>query len=76
MLRLILLLILSTPLSAAPWFMHCYDYGCKTTEEVRYDTAQWNQIRDIFAPTTSAAEEKQAIRRASFSERAAPCARG
>ena len=63
--RLCFLLLFATPVAAAPHFMHCYDYGCKTTVEVRYDSAQWQQIRQIFDHRVSnAQQEKQAIRRA------------
>lgn len=64
LLRLICLLVFSSPLHAMPWFMHCYDYGCKTTQEVHYSAAQWAEIRAIFAGDMDAFEEKQAIRRA------------
>ena len=47
-----------------PWFMHCYDYGCKSSTEVRYSAKQWDEIRAIFSMQMTAFEEKQAIRRA------------
>ena len=49
LIRFCLLCLISTPVVAAPHFVHCYDYGCKTTVEVRYDAAQWQEIREIFA---------------------------
>ena len=63
-LRLFFLLVLSSPVAAMPWFMHCYDYGCKSSTEVRYSAKQWDEIRAIFSMQMTAFEEKQAIRRA------------
>ena len=62
--RLLILFCLSAPVAAAPYFVHCYDYGCKSTQEVRYSDAQWGEIRSLFARPMGAFEEKQAIRRA------------
>ena len=63
-LRLSLLLLLSPTLHAMPWFMHCYDFGCKSTREIHFSEAQWDEIRALFAARMSSFEEKQAIRRA------------
>ena len=64
-LRILLLFLLCAPAAAAPYFVHCYDFGCKTTLELRYSESQWRQIREIFAGGGSDAyAEKQAIRQA------------
>ncbi len=64
-LRIILLFVLSGPLlAAAPFFVHCYDFGCKSTQELRFSTGHWSQISDLFNQSKLAPEqEKQAIRR-------------
>jgi len=66
--RLILLqALLFAPLivAAAPTFVHCYDFDCKTTRQIRYSDADWNQVRAIFAGRDfDVRQEKQAIRRA------------
>ena len=63
--RFLLLLALSGPASAAPYFVQCYDFGCKTTRELRFEASQWDQIRAIFASgIVDSAAEKQAIRQA------------
>jgi hypothetical protein len=50
---------------AEPYFMHCYDFGCKSNQEVRYNQQQWQSIRLLFEPSfTEPDQEKQAIRRA------------
>ena len=67
---LLLLLSLSWPLlmspaNAAPYFVQCYDFGCKTKRELRFDEHQWDQIKALFASgIVDSATEKQAIRRA------------
>jgi hypothetical protein len=69
-LRLLLLLSLSSalpmsPATAAPYFVQCYDFGCKTTRELRFSEHQWDQIKALFATgMVDSAAEKQAIRRA------------
>lgn len=63
--RILLLIVFSAPLAASPYFMHCYDFGCKSTQELHYSNAQWRQIRAIFeARELGEAQEKQAIRQA------------
>ena len=63
--RILVLLLMATPAVAAPYFVHCYDFGCKTTREVHYNDAQWEQIRALFASgIVDSHAEKQAIRRA------------
>ncbi len=68
MLRLILLTIVglvSNSVIAEPYFMQCYDFGCKSNQEIRYSPEQWQSIRQIFAiDQINADQEKQAIRRA------------
>jgi hypothetical protein len=54
-----------SPVSAAPYFVQCYDFGCKTTRELRFDERQWAEIKGLFARgIVDSATEKQAIRRA------------
>lgn len=63
--RILLLLLATSPVVAAPYFVHCYDFGCKTTRELHYSESQWNRIRAIFAAgVVDSYSEKQAIRRA------------
>lgn len=70
LLRIALLLSVCSPLSiipaqAAPYFVQCFDFGCKTTRELHFETIQWDQIRAIFATgIVDGASEKQAIRTA------------
>jgi len=62
---LLLILLLSGPAHAAPYFVQCFDFGCKTTRELHYTDADWQAIRAEFADeVVDAASEKQAIRRA------------
>ena len=61
----LLLLSLSAPAAAMPYFVQCYDFGCKSTREIQLQPAQWRQIRALFAAgVNDSASEKQAIRRA------------
>jgi hypothetical protein len=66
--KLILLALssfVSLPVSAEPYFVHCYDFGCKSNLEIRYDRQQWSDIKSLFAPQTlNPDQEKQAIRKA------------
>ena len=63
--RVLLLLAVTAPAVAAPYFVQCYDFGCKTTRELHYNESHWNQIRAIFAQgVVDSYSEKQAIRRA------------
>jgi hypothetical protein len=62
---MLLLFALSTPLAAAPYFVHCYDFGCKSTQELHYSTEHWQEISAIFNQgNLDRQQEKQAIRRA------------
>lgn len=62
-LRILLPLLLCTTASAEPYFVHCYDFGCKSRMELRYDEAQWQAIRSIMQRgNRDAGAEKQAIR--------------
>ena len=62
---LALLLSICPPLAAAPAFVHCFDFGCKTTVEVQFSSSDWQAVRDEFSGTVVDAEsERQAIRRA------------
>ncbi|MDH3388149.1 MAG: hypothetical protein OEN02_09600 [Gammaproteobacteria bacterium] len=52
-------------MNAAPYFVHCYDYGCKSTREIRYSAENWQQVRSIFEhDDRDAYREKQLIRQA------------
>jgi hypothetical protein len=64
--RVLLLLLLSAPAAfAAPYFVQCYDFGCKTTQELHFEPADWAEIRAIFDHgIVDSASERQAIRRA------------
>ncbi len=63
--RVLLLLLLSAPAVAAPYFVQCYDFGCKTTQELHFEPADWAEIRAIFDHgVVDSASERQAIRRA------------
>lgn len=65
LLRILMLFALSTPLAAAPSFMHCYDFGCKSTQELHFTEQHWREITAIFNQgKLDLAQEKQAIRRA------------
>ena len=58
-------LLLSISVQADPYFVQCYDFGCKTTRELRFEPRQWEQIRAIFTDAIVDIDaEKQAIRRA------------
>lgn len=46
-------------------FLQCFDFGCKTTREIRFSPADWQAVREPFATAVVDAEsERQAIRRA------------
>ena len=63
--RLMLLFSLSAPAFAAPYFVQCFDFGCKTTRQIEFTPAQWNEVRAVFeSGVLDSATEKQAIRRA------------
>ena len=63
--RILLPLLLCSPVSAAPYFVHCYDFGCKSWMELHYGDEQWRTIRAIMQRgNIDAGAEKQAIRRA------------
>jgi hypothetical protein len=62
---LILLLSLAGPALSAPYFVQCFDFGCKTTRELHFSPADWQAIEALFGDEViDAASEKQAIRRA------------
>jgi len=53
------------PLLAETDFVHCYDFGCKSRQEISYSPQQWADIRAIFdIRQYDSASEKQAIRQA------------
>ncbi len=54
-----------TSVAAAPEFVHCYDFDCKSTQRVVFSQVQWNRVRAIFNnEELDSTAEKQAIRRA------------
>ena len=65
-LRLFALLLFSAPAAAtAPYFVQCYDFGCKSTQELHFQVSHWDEIRAIFDDGVVDSEsERQAIRRA------------
>jgi hypothetical protein len=64
-LSLLGLSLLAPPAIAAPYFVQCYDFGCKTKRELRFDERQWDEIKALFASgMVDGDAEKQAIRRA------------
>lgn len=63
--RFILLFVLCSPAMAAPYFMQCYDFGCKTTQKLHYSADNWAEIKALFTPASiDKAAEKQTIRHA------------
>jgi len=63
--RVLLLLLLSAPAHTAPYFVQCYDFGCKTTRELHFEPADWVEVREIFDDgVVDSVSEQQAIRRA------------
>ena len=62
---LLLLYVITQSSIAAPNFIHCFDFGCKSRLAISFTAGQWRQIRDIFDnEELNKFEEKQAIRRA------------
>lgn len=60
-----LLFFISLPGYAEPYFIHCFDFGCKSTREIRYERGQWESLRQILETQQSNPDqEKQAIRKA------------
>lgn len=57
---------LATVIVAAtpPPFFSCTDYHCDEGQTVQLNEAQWQSVREIFDATSSAAEERQQLRRA------------
>jgi hypothetical protein len=66
--KLILLLIsclISSSVFAEPYFVQCFDFRCKSNQEVRYSPQQWDNIRELFDSQEMDQDlEKQAIRKA------------
>ena len=61
--RFIILFMLCGPATAMPYFVQCYDFGCKSTQELHYTEENWVEIRALFTPASvDSAAEKQAIR--------------
>jgi len=62
---LVIISIVSASALAEPYFVQCFDFRCKSTQEVHYDAEQWQSIRQIFEPESmNPDQEKQAIRKA------------
>jgi hypothetical protein len=59
-----ILVLLASTLRAETIFVHCYDFSCKSNQEIKYSAAQWRQIKSLFASEQSESEEKQALRQA------------
>mgnify|MGYP006883060496 FL=1 len=64
----ILLYCLCVPIHASEsntsHFVVCYDFGCKSTQNIEFSQQQWSAIDSIFSkPALSAWLEKQQIRR-------------
>ena len=65
LLRILLLCLISPPLLASPEFVHCYDFGCKSTQQLQFSEQHWRRIKALFEDTEIDRDgEKQAIRRA------------
>ncbi len=66
--KLILLVtacLISNLAFAEPYFVHCFDFRCKSSQEVRYSPQQWDSIKEIFdSQGMDQDREKQAIRKA------------
>lgn len=61
----LLLLLFTAAVSAEPDFVHCFDFGCKSTSEITYSETHWRQVHAVFASGINGPDqEKQAIRRA------------
>ena len=64
-LRYLLLYLVSAPLAAAPYFVHCYDFGCKSTQEIHFSEQHWREVEAIFnRADLDPGQERQAIRHA------------
>ena len=62
---LLLLWLCSQPLFAAPEFVHCYDFGCKSQQIISFNANNWQRVRNIFKESRlNQFEEKLAIRKA------------
>ncbi len=62
---LLILVLFTAAVSAEPDFVHCFDFGCKSTREIDYSERHWRQVRAVFdGGIHDREEEKQAIRRA------------
>ena len=61
-----LILLISQQVLAADssYFIHCYDFGCKSNQRIQYGDSQWQQIAAQFEKIDNAFDEKQAIRKA------------
>ena len=63
--RVMLMFLLSGPVVAMPYFVQCFDFGCKSTQELHYSARDWDEIRALFTPASVDSDaEKQAIRKA------------
>lgn len=64
-LRYLLLYLVSAPLAAAPYFVHCYDFGCRSTQEIHFSEQHWREIKSIFNRVElDPGQERRAIRQA------------
>ena len=63
--RVLLMFLLGGPAVAMPYFVQCFDFGCKSTQELHYSARDWDEIRALFTPASVDSDtEKQAIRKA------------
>lgn len=62
---LIILCFSSATSMAEPYFIQCFDFGCKSQQEMRFSQSQWNNIEQLFnTGKLDQKQEKQAIRKA------------
>ena len=45
-------------------FVHCFDFGCKSTQNIQFESHQWKKIGGLFNQSSNSFEEKQQIRQA------------
>jgi len=60
--RFVFLCFITGPVIAAPYFVQCYDFRCKSNQEIHFNDSQWDEIKAIFNADMDMDSEKQAIR--------------
>jgi hypothetical protein len=66
-LRILTTILLSLLLSsswASPVFVICYDFGCKSHQNIEFSPEQWQQISVLFTSNRNADDEKESLREA------------